>query len=105
MKIKRTLPRGTPYDERAIALAVRLRLIDQPTRPLSDITEEGWKRLWFAIGLELAEKQPEFRLGHGRLPGSKNKQLAPASSNTQAQRRRRERLKGIILIPIKDDKY
>lgn len=87
---KRTFARGTPYEERAIALAIRLGLIDPPTRPLSEISEEGWKKLWFAIGQELAEEQPEFGWGPGRRPGSSNKQLKPASKD--ALRKRRQRL-------------
>ena len=92
---KRTLPRGTPYDERAIALAIRLRLIDPPTRPLSDITEEGWKQLWFAIGMELAEKEPEFKFGRGRRPGSKSRKprvlVSTVSDAAKRQRRHREK--------------
>ena len=92
---KRTLPRDKSYDERAIALAIRLGLIDPPTGPISEITEPGWKRLWFAIGQELADKEPEFQWGPGRRPGSKSKKPRLLSDNVSPDtiRKRRSRQK------------
>jgi hypothetical protein len=43
---KRTLPRGTAYEHRAIALAMRLG-IDVPPQPLTDAQ---WLTVWAEIG-------------------------------------------------------
>src|SRR5262245_60652337 len=108
MNAKRTLPRGTPYDERAMALAKRLG-VNIPPLPL---TNAQWvtlwaeigrkllpferpepatlKQLWAEIGMFLAEeKEPEFRWGKGRRPGSKSS--VPASDHPDAIRKRRSR--------------
>ena len=51
---KRTLPRGTGYERRAIALATRLG-IDVPPQPLTDAQ---WTTLWAAIGKILLRIEP-----------------------------------------------
>jgi hypothetical protein len=87
---KHALPRGTPYDERTLALARRL----VPELPLwlnPPRSEKHRMMLWAVIGMELAEKEPEFGWGPGRRPGSSNKELAPTSSK-DVLRKRRQRL-------------
>jgi hypothetical protein len=105
------VPRNSTYNERAIALAKRLR-IDVPPQPLTEAQEFSlWvkigkrllpieapepptlRALWADIGMHVAERdEPEFQWGPGRRPGSKNKQLAPAMTK-DAQRKRRQRQK------------
>ena len=95
---KRWLPRGTEYNERAIALAKQLE-IDIPPQPLTNAqfvslwAEIGkvllpfeppepvtLQQLWAEIGMFLAEeKEPEFAWGRGRRPGSKYKFPQPKS--------------------------
>jgi hypothetical protein len=116
--MKRTLPRGTAYDEHALALAKRLG-IETPPQPL---TNSQWvtvwaeignallpfeppepatlKQLWAEIGMLLAEeREPEFAWGRGRRPGSKSRKprmLATTVSDAAIrQRRSRERRKGV----------
>jgi hypothetical protein len=73
-------------EERAIAIAIRLGLIDGPTQRLSGTQ---WIRLWAMIGMELAEKEPEFSRGRGRPPGGGTKPLPPLGpQQKEAQRRR-----------------
>ncbi|MGO9329588.1 MAG: hypothetical protein ACLQJ0_15880 [Steroidobacteraceae bacterium] len=113
MSTKRTLPRGTAYEERAIALAKRLG-IDTPQQPFTDAQwltlwagigkvllrieppePRTLKTLWADVGMYLAEiSEPEFEWGPGRRPGSRNKQLAPADRLTPAGlHKRRQRQK------------
>jgi hypothetical protein len=105
---KRTLRRGMPYDERAIALARRLG-IEIPLNPLMLWVEIGkallpteppkpatLNQLWADIGMYLAElREPEFQWGRGRRPGSKSRKprtLVDAVSQAAIrQRRSRER--------------
>jgi len=70
MKAKKcALPRGTLYDDRALALTQRL-IQDLPHWLNPPASEKQWMILWAAIGMELAEKEPEFGWGPGRRPGS-----------------------------------
>jgi hypothetical protein len=111
---KRTLPRGTAYERRAIALAKRLG-IELPPQPLTNAqwlkvwveigkallpTEppkpETLNQLWADIGMYLAElRESEFQWGPGRKPGSKSSKpraLVPGVSKAALrQRRSRER--------------
>jgi hypothetical protein len=111
---KRTLPRGTVYEQRAIALAKRLG-IETPRQPLTNAewlkvwveigkallpTEppkpETLNQLWAEIGMYLAElREPEFQWGPGRRPGSKSRKprvLVPNVTKAAIrQRRARER--------------
>jgi hypothetical protein len=111
---KRTLPRGTDYNERAIALAQRLG-IDIPAQPLTNAQfgllwlEIGkvllpfeqpepatLQQLWAEIGMFLAEeKEPEFAWGRGRRPGSKARKprelVEIVSADAKRKRRQRER--------------
>ena len=112
---KRTLRRGMPYDERAIALAKaawELKFLGNrsrmrngyrcgseigkallPTEPPKPAT---LNQLWADIGMYLAElREPEFQWGPGRRPGSKSRKrrtlvdaVSPAAIR---QRRSRER--------------
>jgi hypothetical protein len=115
---QRTLPRGTPYHQRAIALAKR-RGIAIPPLPLND---DQWitlwveigkallpfeppepaslRQLWAEVGMFLAEqKEPEFVWGKGRRPGSKSRKPRTLVSGVSAaairQRRSRERRKRV----------
>jgi hypothetical protein len=98
VKIKRTLPRDTPYDVRAFALAKRLGLIkrlglDSPEQ-LSAWQWEERLGLWALIGIKLAKKEPEFGRAPGRPPGSKNKKQKPYDEldlESQIKRRYREK--------------
>jgi hypothetical protein len=90
--IRCSLPRGRPYDDRALALAKRL-IPDLPSWLNPPTSEKRWMILWAAIGMELAEKESEFGWGPGRRPGSKNKQLA-LSPLPDALRKRRQRQRG-----------
>ena len=100
---KRTLRRGTPYDERAIALAKRLG-IEIPLNPLMLWVEIGkallptqspkpatLNQLWADVGMYLAElHEPEFQWGPGRRPGSKSKKpriLVPGVSKAALRQR------------------
>ena len=111
---KRTLRRGTAYEQRAVALAKRLG-IEMPRQPLTDAqwlqvwvqigkallpTEpprpQTLNQLWADVGMFLAElREPEFQWGPGRRPGSKSKKprvLVPSVSKAALrQRRSRER--------------
>lgn len=110
---KRWLPRGTDYDERAVALAKQLG-IDMPPPPLSNAqlmslwVEVGKKllpfeqpepatlrQLWAEIGMCLAElREPEFQWGPGRLRGRANKELYnTTNSDTLYKRRKRAALR------------
>ena len=103
------VPRNLTHEERALALAKRLK-IEIPAQPL---TSSQWvtlwgsigkillpieppepstlRLLWADIGMYLAERdEPEFQWGPGRRPGSKNKQLTP-SPTKEAMRKRRQR--------------
>jgi hypothetical protein len=95
--IRQTLPRGAPYDERALALAKRL-IPDLPPWLNPPASEKRWMILWAAIGMELAEKEPEFGWGPGRRPGSKSafqqKIVTPA-----AVRQRRSRANRFQVLP------
>ena len=101
---KRTLRRGTPYDERAIALARRLG-IEFPLNPLMLWVEIGkallpteppkpatLNQLWADIGMYLAElREPEFQWGPGRKSGSKSSKprvLVPGVSKAALRQRR-----------------
>jgi hypothetical protein len=111
---KRTLPRGTAYEQRAITLAKSLG-IEMPPQPLMDAQWLSvWAKigkallpieppeprtiteLWADIGMYLAElREPEFQWGPGRRPGSKSSKprvLVPGVSKAALrQRRSRER--------------
>jgi hypothetical protein len=111
---KRTLLRGTAYEQRAIALAKRLG-IEIPRQPLTNAQwlkvwveigkallpiappkPETLNQLWADIGMYLAElREPEFQWGPGRRPGSKSNKprvLVPGVSKAALrQRRSRER--------------
>ena len=83
---KRALLRGTPYDERALALARRL-IPELPLWLNPPRSEKHWIMLWACIGQELAEAQPEFGWGRGRRPKSD----AELSKDARRKRRQRER--------------
>lgn len=128
-KRPRTLPRGTSYDERAIALAKRLR-IEIPPQPL---TGAQWVTLWAEIGKALfpleppepvtlrqlwadigmhraEEREPEFQWGRGRQQGSMNKQhkayeLLDPESQAQRDYRWRQRLRKSGKHLVRPDKY
>jgi hypothetical protein len=87
MSTKHTLPRGTPYDERAVILARRL-IADLPSSLNPPTSEKQWMILWASIGQELAEKEPEFLWGPGRRPSNRSYSLSP---NKDAIRQRRHR--------------
>jgi hypothetical protein len=105
---QRTLPRGTPYDERAIALARRLGIsipplplnheqcvtlwveIGKALLPFEPPEPSTLRQLWAEVGMFLAEaKEPEFAWGRGRRPGCKNKVLAAEGDLTPSGRWRR----------------
>jgi len=111
---KRTLPRGTAHERRAISLATRLG-INVPPQLLTDAqwttlwAEIGkillrteppepltLKTLWADVGMYLAElREPEFQWGPGRRLGSKSSKprvLVPGVGKAALrQRRSRER--------------
>jgi hypothetical protein len=89
---RRTLPRGTPWDDRAVVLAQRL-LFPLPSWLNPPRTEEHWMMLWAAIGQELAVQEPEFGWGKGRKPGSRNRKLQTANLEPSTIRVRRFRAK------------
>ena len=110
--IKRTLSRGTKYDERAIALAIRLGVIsNQPTQSFSGsqwVTLWGnigkalmrieppepstLRQLWADVGMYLAEmREPEFQPGRGRYAGHNKKQASQLSPAARRQLRYRQR--------------
>jgi hypothetical protein len=86
----RTLPRGTPWDDRAPVLAKRL-IPDLPSWLDPPTSEKQWMMLWAAIGMELAEKEPEFGWGPGRHLGSVNKEPLAYTENAQTRYKRRVR--------------
>jgi hypothetical protein len=109
---KRTLPRGTTYNDRAIALAKHLG-IDVPPGPL---TGEQWvtlwaqigkillpfeqpepatlRQLWAEIGMFLAEKkEPEFQWPPGRPKGT----FKSESKDAKRQRKRRTKKTGTLI--------
>jgi hypothetical protein len=86
---QRTLPRGAPWDERALALARRL-IPDLPQWLNPPTSEKHWMMLWASIGQELAEKEPEFAWGRGRKIGSKSR-VQQAIVTPGAIRKRRSR--------------
>jgi hypothetical protein len=51
---KRTLPRGTSYDECAIALAIRLGIRKGP--PAHPFSQDQWKNIWAVIGMNRAHR-------------------------------------------------
>jgi hypothetical protein len=87
--IKHTLAPGTPYDERALVLAKRL-IGDLPSWLNPPTSEKRWMILWAVIGMELAEKEPEFGWGPGRRLGSKStfqqKVVTPAAIRQRRSR-------------------
>jgi hypothetical protein len=107
---KRTLPRGTGYNERAIALARHLG-IEMPPEPL---THGQYVTLWAQIclarypfgdpkpatlnqaladfGMFMAEaNEPEFKWGRGRRKGDKNKMISSIVSEEGLKKRRQRR--------------
>ena len=110
--MKRTLPRGATYEDRALALAKRLN-IDTPAQPLTNAQwTELWasigkvlltieppepvtlKTLWADVGIFLAElREPEFQWGPGRRPGSKarKRRILVPNVTQEAIRQRRSR--------------
>jgi hypothetical protein len=92
---QRTLPRGTPWDDRALVLAKRL-IPDLPPWLDPPTSQHSWMTLWAAIGQELAEKEPEFAWGRGRRPGSKSKaqQKVVTSGAIRVRRHRARKIEG-----------
>jgi hypothetical protein len=119
---KRTLPRGIAYEQRATALARRLR-IEVPPEPL---TNTQWltvwaeigkvllpveppeprtlQTLWADVGMYLAElNEPEFQWGPGRRPGSKTsfqQEVVTAAAIRQRRSRANRSSKPLLLSDL-----
>ena len=78
------IPRSATYNDRAIALAKRLGF----TIPPQPLSATHWIRLWADIGMELAEKEPEFGPGRGRRRGSKSRNLSSLVTPAAIRKRR-----------------
>jgi hypothetical protein len=80
------LPRGTPWEERGIALAKRLGVCIPP----EPRTATSMIRMWAEIGMELADQEPEFGWGPGRPKGSnllhESRSMTPAAIRKRRQR-------------------
>jgi hypothetical protein len=99
----RTLPRGTSWDDRAWVLAKRL-IPDLPPRLDPPKSQHSWMALWAAIGMELAEKEPEFGWGPGRHEGSVNKKLAETKDpQVRYKRQYREKKRREMLAKSEGD--
>jgi hypothetical protein len=122
---KRTLPRGTAYEKRALALAERLG-INVPPQPL---TNAQWvivwaqigkallpieapepptlQALWADVGMYLAEQnEPEFQWGPGRKLGSKSRKprvLAVYVSGAAIRKRREREKKRVANVSLERD--
>ena len=98
MTKQRTLPRGTPWDVRALALAKRL-IPDLPPWLDPPTTDKHWMMLWACLGQELVEKEPEFLWGRGRRLNSKSRvqQTVVTSGAVRMRRRRAKKIDGQLL--------
>jgi hypothetical protein len=80
--------RRLSWDERGIRLARRLGFEPPPSPSATQLI-----RMWALIGMELAEKEPEFGWGGGRRIGSANKKLAH-TDNPKTLYKRKKRAAG-----------
>jgi hypothetical protein len=121
--MKRYLPDGADYEERAIALASQLG-IEVPEQPLTNLQwVDLWanigkalfrpeppeprtlQTLWADIGMRLAEEyEPEFRSGPGRPLGSKSKEPRALSENVSPEAKRQRRRRAKIRTAERDPK-
>ena len=112
------MKRGVGYDERAIALAIRLGVISEPPAqafsssemmalwvaigkvlmPVEPPKPRTLRQLWADVGMYLAEmRELEFQPGRGRYPGSnkeKAKTQSPAARRQLRYRQKAEKAKG-----------